>query len=419
MTEPATEPQKPAKRLLSLDVFRGFDIALMILVNMTWDRERLPDQMFHVGWNGGEQGATITDLVFPWFLFIVGVAMPFSMTYGRGARLTRTQRLLGAFRRGLTIYTLGLILDAASSGSFVFLKWNILQLIGAAYLLGVIVLMLPRWAQITFVAAVLLAKWYVLSIMPHPEHGESVWYFAKDGVPVENRYERGAVPVNGEQVLKSAMLGWREWLPGGSFWSPLLNWLTNIFNLLPATAVVVMGSWVGRVLIRDEDRRPQTAYQLMGLGAGLWLVSWIWTAGFWAWHHPWSKDFFTASYAALSVGTGTLTLGLFYLLIDAERSWRTPELLERLGGGAAYFFRVLGVNAIALYFGNEFVFKAIGTKWKLAALSTEQPMINAYYGLIREWLGLTAGGWAFAFTWLAIWWAFCWWLYRNRWFIKV
>ena len=59
---------------------------------------------------------TVTDLVFPWFLFIVGVALPFSMHYGRGAQLSAPRKLLAALRRGLIIYTLGLILDAASAG---------------------------------------------------------------------------------------------------------------------------------------------------------------------------------------------------------------------------------------------------------------------------------------------------------------
>lgn len=419
-----TQPGKPG-RLRSLDAFRGFDIAAMILVNMTWSRDANWIQLFHIGWNEGRQGATLTDLVFPWFLFIAGVAMPFSMTRGRGAALPAWRKIVSAFRRGLVIYTLGLVLDAASSGQFVFFKWNILQLIGAAYFVGVVLMLLPIWARAAVVGLVLGVKWFVLSVFRHPEHGESVWYFAVDGVEVANRYAKGAIPVNGEQHFKSIMLTWRDDLPFASSidWGPFLNWATSIFNLLPATTVVVMGGFVGHALLRDSARRASTAVWMIGVGLGLWLLSWLWNL-----HHPWSKDFFTASYALLSVGTGTALLGVFYLLIDAEAWWRSPAWLEWTGERFVNFCRVMGVNAIAIYFANEFVFKAIMTKWRMPVLSSEQHVLGAYREVLAGWsAGLFGEGgvatvsmdFAFALTWLGVWWLFAWWLDRRRIYIKV
>jgi len=470
------------ERLLSLDVFRGADIALMILVNMTWDREAVPWQFFHVGWNEGKQGVTLTDLVFPWFLFIVGVALPFSMTRGRGATLAPHRKLLTALRRALVIYTLGLLLDAASSGAFRVFKWNILQIIGVAYFLAVCAWLAPRWLQASLVTLILAAKWYVLSVMPHPDHGRSVWFFQNaEGEVSATRYGEGITQVSGEQVLKDRLTGLEPVMPWSASidWGPFLDWLTNLANLLPATAVVIMGSWIGLVLLRDATRGARAAGLLAALGALAWLLSWLWNL-----HHPWSKDFFTASYALLAAGTGTLALAILYWLIDVKQAPRrrlavgallagsggvafllagpsrwtflsatdpiladlvaglgvlafvvgmiasakalarraaghAAAVLRTFGAGAILLFRVPGVNAIALYFGNEFVFKAIATQWSLPALDPSRPVINAWYESLRETLGASLGSWAFALSWLGVWWLSCFWLYRRRIFIKV
>ncbi|MGP1273524.1 MAG: heparan-alpha-glucosaminide N-acetyltransferase domain-containing protein [Phycisphaerales bacterium] len=458
---PTASPELvPRRRLLSLDVFRGFDIAAMILVNMTWDRATLPWQMFHVGWNGGAQGVTLTDLVFPWFIFIAGVAIPFSMRSGRGRGHTAAERVLIALRRAMVIYLLGLLLDAASSGRFVFFKWNILQLIAGAYFFAVCIAMLPRWLQVGFVVAVLAVKWWILSVYHHPDFGRSVWFFAVDGVEVADRYAAGAVPINGEQVFKSAMLGWASWLPfsGTVSYSPLLNWLTNIFNLLPAICVAVMGSWIGRWVLAVGVGVPALGLRLIGVGVACWFLSWLWNL-----HHAWSKDFFTASYALLAVGTGTAVLGVFYLLLDTEwrfrlvaagsalavgavatasvivggglRSvWAEWSIGTLVGGAIAMmllsrpgvvFFRAFGMNAIALYFVNEMLFKMVFSKWTLPLLDPERPMTGALYHLLRrDWaptstIDLAIGGWAFALVWLGGCFGFVFWLDRRGVFIRV
>ncbi len=463
MTIAATPPslEQPARqRLLSLDIFRGFNISAMILVNMTWDRSLLPEQMFHIGWNGGDQGATFTDLVFPWFIFIAGVAIPFSMSSGRGHSQSPAQRVLAAARRSLIIYFLGLLLDAATSGQFRFFKWNILQMIAGAYFIGTCFSMLPAWTQAAFVVAVLALKWYVLSIMPHPDHGTSVWYFAVDGVIASDRYTAGAIPVNGEQVFKSRLLALEPSLPlsDAVAYSPLLNWLCNAFNLLPAAAVCVMGMWTGRYIRTGAARSPRIGWTLVLVGVAAWGVSWIWNL-----HHPWSKDFFTASYALLAAGTGAGLLGLMYLLLDADpplapRAARAASVLGVIAalpavaldapqwvqnwscgiaaGGltcwliqsrpaARAFFRAFGLNAIAIYFVNEMLFKVVFTKWTLPVIDPDNTIIGTLYAWLREdrlpttAVDTIAGSWAFAVVWIAGCWLFVRWLDRRGWYIRV
>ncbi|MEO0629449.1 MAG: hypothetical protein AAFY46_01815 [Planctomycetota bacterium] len=427
---------------------------------MTWDRNLLPEQMFHIGWNAGEQGATFTDLVFPWFIFIAGVAIPFSMKSGRGRSLSTPRRILIATHRAAVIYFLGLLLDAATSGQFRLLKWNILQMIAGAYLIGTVLMMTPFWAQAVFVAIVLGLKWYVLSVMPHPEHGASVWYFAVDGAAVDNRYAPGAIPVNGEQVFKSSLLATKPSFPFSESinYSPFLNWVCNAFNLLPAAVVCVLGGWTGAFIRRDPDRTARTGWLLVIAGGSAWLVSWLWNL-----HHPWSKDFFTASYAVLAAGTGAGLLGLIYLLLDASPPlpsavprafgvagllaataaialdaeqwvqnwtvglavsglicWRLPVRCFAFG-----FFRVFGLNAIAIYFVNELLFKMVFTKWSMPLFDTDNTIVGTLYSWLRAdridttQLDTIIGSWLFASVWLAGCWLFVRWLDRKGWYIKV
>lgn len=447
-------------RLLSLDVFRGFDIAAMIVVNMTWDSEHLSRQLFHVGWNGGVQGVTFTDLVFPWFLFIAGLSLPFSMRSGRSRSLTAWQRIGAAARRGLIIYVLGLILDAASSGQFRFFKWNILQIIGAAYFTAAVFAHLPRWVSIVFVAAVLLGKWYILSVAPHPVHGSPVWNFQINGSVVSDRYTPGAVAVNGEQAISTRVVAAEPGLPFSGFigYAPLLVWLTGAFNLLPAAVVVILGGFTGTVLVEDAARRPRTGGMLFAIGLVGWVAAWLWNL-----HHPWSKDFFTASYALLAASTGAGLIGLMYVFLDTE--WRGKALLAAvvlgcgflgaalcvalrpsmiwvewsvgltLGGAlllalararhATAFFRILGMNAIAVYFVNELLFKMIFSRWTLQVLHPDQPIASALHGLLRsDWIAdstvdLTIGSMVFALLWLGACFLFALSLYRRSIFVRV
>jgi predicted acyltransferase len=460
MSDATPPPTARSGRLLSLDVFRGFDIAAMIIVNMTWDSEQLSRQLFHVGWNGGLQGVTFTDLVFPWFLFIAGLSLPFSMRSGRGRALTAWQRVSGAGRRALIIYSLGLILDAASSGQFRFFKWNILQIIGGAYFIAAVLAQMPRWVSVVFVAAVLLGKWYILSVAPHPEYGEPVWNFQLNGAVVPDRYTPGAVAVNGEQVIASRLLAAEPGLPLSGFigYGPLLGWLTGMFNLLPAAVVVVLGGFTGTALADDDARRPRTGAVLVGIGLAGWGVSWLWNL-----HHPWSKDFFTASYALLAASTGAGLIGLLYLLLDTAWRWKAwlgsavlvvgaagsalciafrPGMTWvewavglMLGGclmvafararPAAAFFRILGMNAIAVYFVNELLFKMVFSRWTLPVLEREQPMAGALHGLLRsDWiagstLDLIIGSMAFAVLWLCGCFLLALTLYRRGIFVRV
>lgn len=394
-TQPADRSPEQKPRLLSLDAFRGLDIALMVFVNMTWDRDVFHRQFFHVGWNEGRMGVTVTDLVFPWFLFIAGAAIPWSMASGRGAGHSNLYRVFTAFRRGLVIYTLGTLLSAARSEQFQFLTLDILQFIGIAYVIGVCVSLLPRWVQIAFVVVVLAGKYIVMHHIPHPDHGR-VFLEQRDNL--------------------------REWITAYDFGLGGVNrvpqWLANgLFNILPGSTVVVMGAFAGGRLLRawKAERDPSVTRTLLLWGLGVWAASFALR-----FVDPYSKDFFTASYALLAAGTGTALLAAFYWVIDVRR-WTT-----------LFWARVFGLNALAFYVANEALFRVVLTRWtqpwitndagapmNLIELMRWAPVAAAQSVLGDTHAALVTGRWVFVLAYMLAWWVVFWWLYRKRWFWKV
>src|SRR5207237_4258186 len=161
-------PRETRERLKSLDVFRGLTIAGMLLVNDpgTWSAIYTP--LRHAEWHGW----TPTDLVFPFFLFIVGVAIPL----GLGRRLAEepmTAVVAKILRRSVIIFALGLLLHAVPSFDLATIRIpGVLQRIAVCYLVASLVFVWPGWrAQAGLAVALLLAYWAALTLVPVPGVG--------------------------------------------------------------------------------------------------------------------------------------------------------------------------------------------------------------------------------------------------------
>ncbi|MDX2148444.1 MAG: heparan-alpha-glucosaminide N-acetyltransferase domain-containing protein [Planctomycetota bacterium] len=426
----ATLPVLPAPahlRLRSLDAFRGLVIVLMFLVNVAGNDPALPGWLAHRGWNQGRMGNGLADFVYPWFLFIVGVAIPFSMASGRGRDASVVSKLFSALRRGITIYLLGTLLwcatigyaspEAIASGrprAFidwrVLLHWDILPMIGLAYFLGVCLHHLPRWAIIAFITLVLAGKYAILKLIPHPATGEIVW-------------------------TQSAST--QQWIRAE------LGWLGTLLTQgLPATAIVCMGDLAGRVLrttspggrafhaaLRSsatpsaaESGPPHTTraddrpdwQKLLVAGLTLSLASY-------AMHRaliPYSKDFMTSSFLLLMAGSAAAVLGLMYWLIDVRRKT------------SASFLRVFGVNALAIYVAAELSWKCILMQWhvvlpggSLDPGGDSQPRSAAMIVALKAWLAAGVGDTLAACLRIAIYiacfWALAAWMDAKKLYIKV
>jgi predicted acyltransferase len=163
------EQQKQSLRLTSLDVFRGIAISGMILVNMAGVTDQVYPPLLHADWNG----CTLADLVFPFFLFIIGVAIAFSLSkYTEGNR--GSWSIYGRIvRRSAILFVLGLLLNGFWNYDWGTIRiMGVLQRISLAYLLAaLIVLKLPRKGQWAIALLLLIGYWVAMSVVPVPGYG--------------------------------------------------------------------------------------------------------------------------------------------------------------------------------------------------------------------------------------------------------
>lgn len=370
-------PAKPA-RLASLDAFRGLVIVLMFLVNVAGTDPAFPGWFPHRGWNEGRMGNGLADYVFPWFLFIVGVAIPFSMASGRGKGVPAWRRLLKALRRGVTIYLLGTLVWCATIAYDrpltleVFLHWDILPLIGFGYVVGVFVHHAPWWARAAFVVLVLAGKWAILRGAAHPELGEQVWT------------QRDSV-----QNWLRAELGW---------------WGTAVTQGLPAAALVVLGDLVGEVLRREDVCPKRRAAWIAVGGLALAGVSYLWHLG----DMPYSKDFFTSSYVMVSAGTAAAVLAVMFFVVDVARASQLT------------FLRVYGLNAITVYVLAELLWKMVWMRWQVGTPGGGSSLaITAVTAWLAVPLGDVAAAWGRVVLYILLYWLVAFWMYRRKLFLKV
>jgi predicted acyltransferase len=355
--------------------------------------------MPHMGWNAGRMGNGLADYVFPWFLFIVGVAIPFSMRSGRGRGRSRGAWILMAFKRAALIYLLGTLLWMASIGYRpadpgakwhgpidwrVLLHWDILPLIGAGYFAGVLAFLCPLWARLAFVAGVLVFKWVALT------------WFVPEGVP-----------------------GYREMLEAGRSLDHQIKRSLGWFGVLltqglAASSIVVIGTLVGSVIADSttpEARRARTL-ALVGAGLSAAALAW-WLLG----DLPFSKDYFTPTYILITTGTGTLLLLAMWHAID------------RLGLTTLTPLRVLGANALFLYILAELVWKTALVRWQVALPASmqpadaSQPASSIAITAIRAHLGaLTTpcvGAYLTVAGYILVYWLIARAMHARGWFVKV
>ncbi len=373
---PAPAPQ----RLASLDAFRGLVIVVMFLVNVGGTDPAFPAWFPHRGWNNGAMGNGLADFVFPCFLFIVGAAVPLSLSAGRGKGVPFWRRALSALRRGVTIYLLGTVIWCATIAydkpitAQVLLHWDILPLIGFSYFLTVLLCHTPRWARIAFVVAVLVFKWAILTQIPLPGANAVVW-------TEHDSYQNH---------LRTA-LGW---------------WGVALTQGLATTATTVLGALATDLIRTESIAPPRRAALLAARGGALIAASYVW-------HRfggmPYSKDFFTASYVLVMAGTGCVCLAFMYYLMDVT------------GRARFSFLRIYGSNAIAAYFLAEFMWKTVFTRWKLVTPTGDSSVFIASFKAWVAWaLGsANAGAWGTVALYILFYWLICYALYRKGWFVKV
>jgi predicted acyltransferase len=376
--DPLAGPSVPGGRLDSLDAFRGLTIAAMLLVNDPGSWSYVYAPLRHAEWHGW----TPTDLIFPFFLFIVGVAMTFSFAKRRGDGSDRGALLRKAARRALVLFMLGLLIHA--------FPWydvdlatlripGVLQRIAVAYLAAsAIVLFTGRRGQIVATAALLLGYWALLALVPVP--GGTAGDLTPDG--------------NLGAWLDRTVLGTEHLWSQARTWDP-----EGILSTIPAVASVMLGVFTGGWLRSGRDGSTVTR-GLLAAGVAAVALGMLWGLAF-----PINKNLWTSSYTVFTAGMALLLLGPIYWVMDVRgrKRWATPLL-------------VFGVNAIAAYFLSSLFARAIDLIHVGGGVSLKA---WAYQHLFASWLGPLNGSLAFALAFVTLWLAIMWPLYHKRIYIKV
>ena len=300
-------------RLISLDVLRGLTVAGMILVNsaaaMKYGAEaHVAPILLHVSWDG----LTLADLVFPGFLTMVGIAIPFSM---RDARFDSAQRshILGRTAR---LLLLGFILSNlywfTSFASGDWRLFGVLQRIGLVYCACALLFLLAGSRARMIIAAVILAAYWPLALLP-----------SLDGISTDI-WARGH---NFIASLDRILLGNHLYVQGPEGYDP-----EGILGTFPAIAQGLIGVTIGEMLIR---RKGPAARQLAVVGAAMLAVGGAWSLAF-----PIVKDIWSSSFVLVTSGITILALAALHHWLDQE---------GRKPGIAATAMLAFGANAIAAY----------------------------------------------------------------------
>jgi predicted acyltransferase len=356
-------------RLVSLDAFRGLVIVAMLLVNNLIWTPRTPRQLMHAPWG---QGVTFTDMIFPWFILAMGVAIPFSAGAARERRQPRGRYLLRAGRRAAVLVILGWVVDSVVAHRPV-LGMGVLQLLGLAYLAGVLAIQLPAVGRVLLAGTCLGGHWALIRFAPVPGAGST----ALDA------------DLNIIKYLNEVYLG---------------PHLAGIISVVPTSALIILGTLAGEVLRPPALRGGRVAATLLGAGAALAAGGWLWQRDL-----PFNKPVWSASYILFAGGVGTVVLGLCYLAFD----------LARLHA-VAYPFAVFGANAIVVYVAS-ILFKVLVLQ-RVRPPLPHTPALSIQDAAVRYLsarFGVDLGGWLYTLAFIAFWWLVLLWLYRRRIFIRV
>lgn len=365
-------------RLMSLDLFRGATIAAMILVNNPGNEQAAYWPLQHSVWNGW----TPTDLIFPFFLFIVGVSIVLSFESRLRRGESKRALMLHSVRRGMTLFAIGLFLNVFPSLHFA--TWRIpgvLQRIGLCYIAAAaITLYFQKMGRLIWIAALLIGYWLVMRFVPVPGFG----------VPGRD------IPLLDPDNNLAAWLD-RLVIPGRFY--EVTRDPEGILSTFPAIGTVLLG-----VLTREWLRSPRTPQQKargMALsGLALAVAGELW--GIW---FPINKKLWTSSFVLLTAGLALLVLALCYWATDIRRHrcvWTRP-------------FVIFGMNAIAVYVFAELLAHALGRITVGRANLQDFVFLHSF-----SHVGSPAfASLLYSLAYVAVCFLPAWWMYRKKIFLKV
>lgn len=364
-------------RLISLDVFRGITIALMILVNSPGNQTAYPF-LNHSLWNG----CTLADLVFPFFMFIVGVSLVFSLEKAKTEKKPLSQLLPKIIKRSIIIFLIGLFLNAFPHhfdlGTI--RVFGVLQRIAICYFLGALLFLTTSVRTQAIIMVSLLIGYYLLMILvPVPGYGAG-----------QLTMEGNLAAYIDRLVFSADHLYEKVFDPEG------------FLSTLPALATVLLGNLTGCWLLSKYSHQQKIQWMFV-FGFIALVLGWGW--GLW---FPINKGLWTSTFVLWTGGVALLILGLCYWLIEVKNfsKWSIP-------------FEIFGMNAIAAYFFHIFFLK-------IQAM-IHIPRVDGTPGNLRFYITEHLFGWTslhnaslfYALTYIIFWLIILAIFYRCKFFIKI
>jgi len=372
-------------RLLSLDVFRGMTVAGMLLVNQPGSWSDIYPPLEHAAWHGW----TPTDLIFPFFLFIVGVTTHLSREARRRRGDGDAEIARQVVRRSVLIILSGLLLasfpwwplDRITGVRFP----GVLQRIGAAYLFGALLTMRGSLKRHVVILTVLLyGYWFAMTLLPVPGRGSM-----------------------GQLLLDDPSASLAAWVDravfGSHLWRSSVTWdPEGLLSTIPAIGTVILGVFTGRWL-GTERPLPERLAGLLAAGA-LGMMAGL----MWSWSFPINKQLWTSSYVLFTGGMAATTVATCAWLIDMHgyRAWTAP-------------FAWYGRNPMIAFLGSgamsRTIYSLIQVDYDGGRTSLQHAIYQSAYA---SWLAPKDASLAFAISFVLFWAMILWVLDRRRLYLK-
>ncbi len=388
-TEEISEPKPLRDRMLSLDVFRGFTIAAMVLVNEPGTWTAVYPQLKHADWNG----ATFADWIFPFFLFIVGVSIAFALGKRRDEGNAGREIHFKIVKRAFLLFALGLFLEIFPFYNIWNASWfepstlrimGILQRIAICYLGAALIFLHTNWKRQAVIAvAILFVYWALMTLVK---------------VPGCEMTAAGDQACNLAAYIDGAILGTNHIWNQSKMLDP-----EGLLTTLPAIATTLAGVLAGQWLRSGRDALRKFG-GMLGAGVVLIIVGWIWSLMF-----PLNKSLWTSSYVVYTAGLAVSFLATCYWLVDLKgyRKWSVP-------------FIIFGSNAIALYAGSTIMGKILNFV-ELAVneeqtISLQEKIFNTAFLPLATPVDASL---LYAIAFVLVWLILMWMLYRKNIFLKI
>lgn len=375
-----------AERIQSVDVFRGLTIALMILVNNNGDFRTAYRPLLHSEWNGW----TPTDLVFPFFVFIVGVSMVYSFRSRLARGDSKSAILMHAFRRAAILFAIGVLLINSFPDHYnpAHMRiYGVLQRIAICYLVAaVFVLWTGIEGKIAAIGVCLIGYWILMRYVPVPGFG---------------------VPTHSIPLLDPDR-NWAAWLDRKLLMGHLYEGVRDpegLLSTIPAIGTVLFGVLTGEWLRSKASAGKKALWMLIfgviGLAFGKFFNIWF----------PINKKLWTSSYVLFTAGFALVVLALCYWLLDVRKlrgRWTMPVL-------------VFGMNAIAAYTLSEMLAAGLDSWILTSHAHREISMQELIYHRLFAFGGISTPNTslAYAIAFVLVCWLVMLLLWRKKIFLKV